>query len=369
MTTATTTVNIVNVAPTANAGGPYLTFDDTPITLSGSGTDPAGALDPLTFTWDLDGDNIFGETGVGATRGNEIGATPTFNPTGLPTGSYTVKLRVSDGDGGVTTATTTVNVLTEGTLLIDGMLYIVGTNNCDIVLISKCNNTIHVCATFNDNNPVTFNSADVTEIQVRMRGGHDIVLTTSNVSKPMTIDGGTGNDLLTGGGGRNLIIGGIGPRHPLRRRRRRRAARRHRQRRPVRRHGQRRARRRRRQRHPRSAAAGRDLDDRQPGRRLLEGGDDEDILIGGYTIHDNNVAALDAVMAIWTSSASFSARVTTLTGSGGLLQGGVAVFDDDDHDMHRRRLRPRPDLRRHLPLGRRDRSDRAAATPRTCWWR
>ena len=66
------TVN--NVAPTANAGGPYQTFDDTPIVLNGTGTDPAGAADPLTFEWDLDGDNIFGETGVGATRGDEVGA-------------------------------------------------------------------------------------------------------------------------------------------------------------------------------------------------------------------------------------------------------------------------------------------------------
>ncbi len=203
-------VTVDNVAPTADAGGPYLTFDDTPIALSGTGSDPAGALDPLTFAWDLDGDGNFGEIGAGATRGNETGANPTFDPTGLAAGSYTVTLRVSDGDGGVTTDTATVNVLTEGTLLIDGTLYIVGGNSSDIVLISKCSTTILVYASFNDNNPVTFNSADVTDIQVRVRGGHDIVLTTPNVTQTMTIDGGSGNDLLTGGGGRNIIIGGSG---------------------------------------------------------------------------------------------------------------------------------------------------------------
>jgi hypothetical protein len=56
-------------------------------------------------------------------------------------------------------------------------------------------------------------------------------------------------------------------------------------------------------------------------------------LIGGYTIHDNDVAALDAVMAIWSSAASFNSRVATLTATGGLLQAGVAVFDDNDHDV------------------------------------
>ena len=189
-----------------------------------------------------------------------------------------------------------------------------------------------VGATFNSNNPLTFNAASITEIQVRTRGGKDIVVTTPNVTKMMTIDGGSGNDLLTGGGGRNLILGGTGN-DVL--------------------HG----------------AAGDDVllggdgnDDLFGGSGndvlvggngndvlfggtgrdvligsqdddCLNGGTDEDVLIDGVTIHDNNVAALDAVMAIWGSSASFSSRVASLTGSGGLLQAGVSVFDDDDNDV------------------------------------
>ena len=46
--------------------------------LNGSGSDPEG--DPLTFTWDLDGDGVFGETGLAADRGDEVGASPTFQP-------------------------------------------------------------------------------------------------------------------------------------------------------------------------------------------------------------------------------------------------------------------------------------------------
>jgi Ca2+-binding RTX toxin-like protein len=65
----------------------------------------------------------------------------------------------------------------------------------------------------------------------------------------------------------------------------------------------------------------------------LEGGSDDDILIGGVTIHDDDVDALDAVMAVWTSSLSFADRVETLTEEGGLLEAGVAVFDDDDSDV------------------------------------
>ncbi len=329
----TVAVTVNNVAPTANAGGPYATFDDVPIVLNGSATDPAGAADPLTYEWDLDGDNVFGETGAGATRGDEVGANPTYDPIGLPTSTQTVKLRVSDGDGGVTTVTTTVDILGQGTIQIGGILYIVGSNTaCDIVIITKCNSNIQVIASFNSSNPMSFSEASITEIQVRTRGGHDIVVTTSSVDKLMTIDGGSGNDLLTGGGGRNVISGGTGHdilwgsggddvllggdgnddlfggsgndvlvggngRDML------------------------------------NGGTGRDLLIGSQDEDYLNGGTDEDILIGGWTVHDSNVVALDAVMAVWGSAASFNSRVATLTGSGGLLQAGVAVFDDDDNDI------------------------------------
>jgi Ca2+-binding RTX toxin-like protein len=214
---------------------------------------------------------------------------------------------------------------------VGGVLYVVGSDNCDIIVITKVSNSIMVVAPFNPGGPQTFDEASITEIQVRVRGGSDLVVTTPNVTKSMTIDGGSGNDMLTGGGGRNVILGGLG--NDIL-------------------HG----------------AAGDDIlmggsgnDDLfggsgndvlvggdgndilrgGTGRDVLigsqnddwlDGGTDEDVLIGGVTIHDNSIAALDAVMAIWSSSASFSARIATLTTTGGLLEAGVAVFDDDDHD-------------------------------------
>ena len=295
-----TTITVNNVDPTADAGGPYLTFDDTPITLHGTGSDvpgrsahvrmgfrlrrlqlrrrmrPALMLRSIRWRW----------------------GSPRPRPSRLP-----CALRTATAARRLTPAT--VQVLTEGVLLIDGTLYIVGNNQCNFVLISRCNSTIFVCASFSDDNPTTFNSADVTDIQVRMRGSHDIVLTTSNVTQTMTVDGGSGNDLLTGGGGRNVIIGGSG--------------------------------------HDflygdggddlllggtgndqlfggsgndvlvggdgddcLNGGSGRDLIIGSQDNDNLQGGDGEDILIGGYTSYDNNVAALDAVMAVWTSAASFN---------------------------------------------------------------
>jgi len=52
----------------------------------------------LTYKWDLDADGIYGETGTGATFGNESGRTVTFNAQGLAAGTTRgVKLQVTDG--------------------------------------------------------------------------------------------------------------------------------------------------------------------------------------------------------------------------------------------------------------------------------
>ncbi|HRV93655.1 MAG TPA: PKD domain-containing protein, partial [Anaerolineae bacterium] len=93
--TDTVDVTINNLPPTADAGGPYNTTVDTPVTLSGSGSDP---VDPVTFDWDLDNDGTFETAGQ------------TVDFTQSTTGTYTVVLQVSDDDGGSTTASTTVQV-------------------------------------------------------------------------------------------------------------------------------------------------------------------------------------------------------------------------------------------------------------------
>ena len=92
-----------NVAPTADANGPYMVDEGRSVQLDASGSsDPNQAKSTLTFDWDLDGDNIFGETGASADRGDEVGMNPTFSAAGLDGPSVlTVALRVTD-EGGLT---------------------------------------------------------------------------------------------------------------------------------------------------------------------------------------------------------------------------------------------------------------------------
>jgi PKD repeat protein len=92
-------VTVTNVAPTADAGGPYAGNEGTGVSFSGSATDPGA--DAFTFEWDFDYiGSVFNVDGSGA------------NPTHTYTssGSYTAALRVTDDDGDSHLATATVDV-------------------------------------------------------------------------------------------------------------------------------------------------------------------------------------------------------------------------------------------------------------------
>lgn len=93
-------LSIANAPPTAIAGGPYTITEGGSLTLAGFGVDPAGAADPLSYSWDVNGDGNFSDA---------VGANPTLTWSQLVAlniydgpASYNVQVRVNDGDGGVT---------------------------------------------------------------------------------------------------------------------------------------------------------------------------------------------------------------------------------------------------------------------------
>ncbi|HVT26442.1 MAG TPA: PKD domain-containing protein, partial [Lacipirellulaceae bacterium] len=303
-------LTVDNVAPTIDSLTITAAVDaNQPATLAGTYSDP-GTLDTHQVDIDWDGDGIFDETQ------SVSGGSFTVNHTYASAGTLNVKAQVRDNDGGTSSvATAQVTVLGVGATLVGNTLHIVGTNGNDIVTIDTSGSQLKITASFINNfSPVYFNLASVAQIYARVYAGSDIVAVTHSVTTPTTIDGGadndvltagagnttifggTGNDVLVGGTGNNTLIGGDGADIIL-------------------------------------GGNGRDLVIGGDDSDILVGGGGDDILIDGWTSHDNDPAALDAIMAIWTSSDSFNTRVANLTGSGDLLEPGVAVFDDGDHDI------------------------------------
>jgi len=93
--TTTATVVGVNDAPVADAGGPYSGIVDGAITFNDSGSsDEEGVI--VTYTWD------FGD----GTTGTVMSPTHIYNVTG----TYTVNLTVTDGDGTTSVDITTAKV-------------------------------------------------------------------------------------------------------------------------------------------------------------------------------------------------------------------------------------------------------------------
>ncbi|MGB7343217.1 MAG: lamin tail domain-containing protein [Pirellulaceae bacterium] len=98
---ANTNDTVENVAPTAEAGGPYTGTVGNTISLSGAAsTDSDGTV--ATYAWDLDNDGQYDDA---------TGVTATFDA--VTAGTFTVGLQVTDDDGATSTDTATVSVTVD----------------------------------------------------------------------------------------------------------------------------------------------------------------------------------------------------------------------------------------------------------------
>ncbi|MBC8017861.1 MAG: multicopper oxidase domain-containing protein [Verrucomicrobia bacterium] len=102
----TKNVTIVNHNPTAIPGGPYTVSAGGSLTLAGSGTDLQDACNtsPLTYAWNVDNKGLY----------DYFIANPTISYNTLlavlGVGTYPMTMQVTDANGGVGTASTTVTV-------------------------------------------------------------------------------------------------------------------------------------------------------------------------------------------------------------------------------------------------------------------
>lgn len=293
---STPIINITNVPPTIVAltsSSPDLAHVSTDgvVSIAGVYTDPAGPLDTHTVTvsW---GDGTPVEI-LPASAVDQAGDTFSHAHTYASGGIFTITVTVADEDGGVSAART-ATAFVSGVGVMNGTLYVIGTNDHDHVTINKAGAVYRVHADFlNDRGGFRdVPTAGVQRIFMLLADGDDTATISAGITIPAIIDGGKGNDHLKGGGGRNVLIGGLGA-------------------------------------------------DR------LVGGAADDLLIAGFTAFDANDAAMTAILAEWISSRSYAARIANLQGTGSgtpfaerlngnyFLKGSgpdATVFDDGDPD-------------------------------------
>jgi large repetitive protein len=281
--TAVITVNNVdpvitaigNSAPTIGA-----TAEGQTVTVSATFTDVGTADTHLaTIDWG-DGTVTAGVVTQGAGFGSVAGGHAY-----VAGGVYIITVTLTDDDGGTTTATTRVYV--SGVGLHNGVLTIVGTAGADAVhLNQQGNGGLKVHANFLPGGQRNFALAGVQRVVALLGDGDDEFTAAGNMTLPMAVDGGAGNDTLSAGRGNNILIGGAGEDE-------------------------------------------------------LTGGKGQDILIGGTTDFDGDPFALAMILAEWSDpTKSLAQRVANLTdgsgspnrANGNYFLTNATVHDDGERD-------------------------------------
>lgn len=271
------TITVANLPPTAAiVDPPTLAVRGHSTSFTGSACDPGA--DTQTFTWTVTLGSTVVATGTGAS----------FSFTPLANGTYAVTLTATDDDGGVGTATTTLQVVTAA--VIDGDLYVGGTAGNDVILAAGLCGSVELFVNGAFLGPYTFAG----RILVAAGAGHDLV--TILDSHAARIDGGSGNDSLMGGSGADVLLGGDGDDLLV-------------------------------------GGSGRDLLVGGNGADRLVGNAHDDILIAGrleFGEVDFN-SAIEDVMAEWTSTRSYHERIENLSNvslSGDRLNGSTFLILD-----------------------------------------
>lgn len=204
---ASVPVTVSNVPPsiTALTGMPAAINEGEFITLTGAFTDP-GKLDSHTVLIDW-GD---GTTSTGMVNQTDGGGTASGTHAYAQGGVYTVTVRVSDDDGGTSSASTTAIVTGVG--LHDGVLQIIGSAVADRITVKRHGQSrlaVSAAAGLGFKTRL-FELKQIERLMILVGDGNDSVSVAATVVVPVILDGGGGNDLLKAGGGPAVLLGGEG---------------------------------------------------------------------------------------------------------------------------------------------------------------
>jgi hypothetical protein len=227
--TFTVQVTAVNDAPTLNpiASLPALPNSPGLQTLSLTGiTAGGGESQNLTVTATSSNPALIPNPSVTYTSPDSTGSL-SFTPVAGQSGTATITVTVTD-DGGtanggvntfVRTFTVTVSppITTPGFVAVvpdpenpgKGLLVINGTNSLDLITVLPVGNRTLVMV------PLSgvlqyFDNSSFDRVLINALGGHDRIILAPSLTKPATINGDAGNDIILSGDGSDVIRGGAG---------------------------------------------------------------------------------------------------------------------------------------------------------------
>jgi hypothetical protein len=276
-----------NFTPVVSAlSGPDLAVRGQPLSYSASFAD-VDALDTHTAVFDW-GDGTSSDGTVTESNGSgSVAGVHVYTASG----TYTITLTVADIHQAAATVSTQVTVVAAA-LLDDPLnpgqkaLYVGGTTDNDEITVKRMGQDEQ---SPQDRYRVEIDTGDsvwegtflgpISRVVVYAQAGDDIVQVANSVTVPSWLYGGDGNDYLNGGGGDNVLLGGNGDDILV-------------------------------------GNHGRDLLIGGGGADQLSADGGDDLLIGGTTAFDDNEAALNGVVAEWTSNRSYADRVANLRGLG-----------------------------------------------------
>jgi PKD repeat protein len=252
------------------------------LSFTGSYTDP-DVGDTLTATWDFGDGTILTTT---ATTVTHVYAA---------SGTYTVTLTVTDAANASDSDSAAVAISSFG--IVDGNLIVVGNSSgANFIDISPTTGGVNVSS---NGEQGVFSPTGI--IVVQGGSGNDTVTVAGSIHQTVVVFGGDGADSIKGGDGNDIIVGGDGPDLLV-------------------------------------GGGGRDLIIGGWGADRLVGNTDDDVLVAGWTVWDNDPAALLSILAGWTTTNSYATRVANIHAGAGLAQGyrllaDVTVFDDAAADI------------------------------------
>jgi PKD repeat protein len=286
----TTTVN--NVAPAATLDAPAAGVPGQQLSFTGSFTD-AGTLDTHRVGWD------FGDGTVIALHPNTDAGALTPVHVYSTVGTYTVKLTVTDDDGGTTTVSKAVKVqaavvMADPCDAAKTALVVGGTNGDDTIRFVPQGNDGDIKVLINGVSQGIFHPTG--RIIAYGLAGNDDIEVAGSISLTAFLEGDEGNDRLAGGAGLTVLLGNAGDDMLI-------------------------------------GGSGRSILIGGTGSDRLVANSDDDILIGGTTKYDADHLAICEILETWNrTDLSYSERIVKLS-SGEFALNATTVIDDGASDQ------------------------------------